>query len=338
MVNPAGGVSNPCLIEYSGNDAFFVVKNEPYCQFNLFDTGDFFGAGMSGIVWGDGAGDYAIWRMNGGQISSSGQFYVGAAPSVPGPPPMTPAWSVVGQRDFNGDGMADLLWRDTSGDLAIWFMEGLTVSSTASLGNVPTNWTVYGTGDLNGDGIGDLLWRDSTSGTVAAWFMNGSQVTSTANFGAVPSNWAIIGTDAHGDILWRDNSGDLAIWQVSGGQVTATAGLGTVPSNWVVAGVGDFNGDGVIDILWRDNISGTVAIWFLNSSLGVQSTASLGVVPSTWTIAKTGGFKGDGYSDILWIDSSGDVAIWFMTAGQVSSTAVVGNVGTSWTVQAQNVE
>jgi len=36
----------------------------------------------------------------------------------------------------------------------------------------------------------------------------------------------------------------------------------------LVKGFGDFNGDGVSDILWQDSNSGTVAIWFLTSSGG----------------------------------------------------------------------
>jgi probable HAF family extracellular repeat protein len=294
---------------------------------NQTDTHDFNHAGTSDLLWRDSGGDVALWLMNGSQISQAGSL--GSVPTV---------WSIIGQRDFTGDGNSDLLWRDTSGDLAMWFMNGLQVSSSAGLGNVPTNWTVAGTGDLNSDGMGDLIWRDKTSGTVAAWFMNGAQVTGTANFGVVPNTWTILASDAHGDILWQDTSGNLAIWQVHGSQIVASAGLGNVPSNWKVAGVGDFNGDGSIDILWRDSTSGTVAIWFLNGTQ-VQSTASLGAVdPSVWTIAQTGDYNGDGMSDILWIDNTGNVAVWFMNSATISSSAGLGNVGTSWSVQAQNAE
>ena len=31
-----------------------------------------------------------------------------------------------------------------AGNTAIWFMNGLQISSTASLGNIPTIWTVQG--------------------------------------------------------------------------------------------------------------------------------------------------------------------------------------------------
>ena len=55
---------------------------------------------------------------------------------------MPPTWSIAQIGDYNGDGMSDLFWRDTSGNTAMWFMNGTTVASTAGMGNIPTNWTV----------------------------------------------------------------------------------------------------------------------------------------------------------------------------------------------------
>ena len=51
-------------------------------------------------------------------------------------------WNIVGTGDYNGDGKSDLLWRDNLGNTAMWFMNGVTVSSSVGLGNIPTNWTV----------------------------------------------------------------------------------------------------------------------------------------------------------------------------------------------------
>jgi hypothetical protein len=51
-------------------------------------------------------------------------------------------WSVALTGDFDGDGNTELFWRDTSGNMAIWFLNGVQVMSSANLGNLPTNWTV----------------------------------------------------------------------------------------------------------------------------------------------------------------------------------------------------
>jgi hypothetical protein len=324
-----GGYSQPCQAfngNTVGNGNQFLVAYGITCP-TILATHDFNDDGYSDILWRDTGGDLSLWLMNGSKVSTAGSLGK-----------LVTTWSVVGQRDFNGDGEADIFWRDTSGDLAIWFMNGTTLSTTASLGNVPATWNVYGTADLNGDGRGDLLWHDS-SGDVAIWYMNSGTVLGATSLGNVPTNWSIVGDDNTGNIYWQDTAGDRSIWHVSGGQVTKTVSLGNLPTNWVIAGLGDFNGDGVVDILWRDNNTGTAVIWFMTSSLTVGSSANLGALPTnTWSIAQIGDYNADGKSDIMWIDSSGDVALWFMNGGTVSSSASLGNVGTTWSAQMQNAE
>jgi hypothetical protein len=87
-------------------------------------------------------------------------------------------WSVAGTADFNGDGKGDILWRDGSGNTAVWLMNRASVLSSGSLGNIPTTWSVAGTGDFNGNGDADILWRDSSRNT-SIWFMSGTTVSSS---------------------------------------------------------------------------------------------------------------------------------------------------------------
>ena len=40
---------------------------------------------------------------------------------------------------------------------------------------------------------------------------------------------------------------------MKGTTVASAASIGNIPSNWSVVGTGDFNGDGMGDILWQDS-------------------------------------------------------------------------------------
>jgi hypothetical protein len=55
-------------------------------------------------------------------------------------------------------------------------------------------------------------------------------------------------------------------------------------------------------------------------------------------MAETGDFDGNGTSDLLWRDTSGNTAVWFVSGVTVSSTGYVGNIGTTWTLQAVNAD
>jgi hypothetical protein len=71
--------------------------------------------------------------MNGAQLSQS--TGLGSAPTT---------WSIVETGDFNGDGKSDILWQDTSGNVAIWFMNGAQVTQSAGVGSVPNVWSIQG--------------------------------------------------------------------------------------------------------------------------------------------------------------------------------------------------
>src|ERR1700722_16745211 len=236
--------------------------------------------------------------------------------------------------DFNGDGKSDLIWRDGSGNLAVWLMNGSAVTSSGGLGNVPSNWSIVGQRDFNGDGMTDLLWRDTT-GDTAIWFMNGTQILSSSGISSLGSSWSVVATgdfngDGMGDILWEDTSGNLAVWLMNGTTPISMAGLGAVPLTWSVAGAGDFNGDHKSDILWRDT-SGNNAIWFMNGTQ-IASVAGIGNVPAPWSVAGTGDLDGNGMSDIVWQDNAGNIAAWLMNGATITAAASLGNVPTTWTM------
>ncbi len=279
--------------------------------------------GNSDILWRDTSGNVGLWLMNGASIPQTATIA-----NVP------TSWSIVGQRDFNADGNADILWRDTSGNVGLWLMNGTTVQSTSILGNVPTSWSVAGIIGFNTGGYNNILWR-SAAGDIGIWFMNGATVVNTVTIGNVPAAWTIAGSDALGDIFWRNTTtGDVAMWTLNGTTITKQVDLGIVPLSWTIAGIGDFDGNGSFDLLWRDS-SGNVGVWLMNGTT-VQSSSTFANAPLAWVIAATGDYNGDGKSDILWKDTSGNTGVWFMNGATLTSSTIYGNVGTSWAIQALN--
>jgi sRNA-binding regulator protein Hfq len=240
--------------------------------------------------------------------------------------------------DFNGDSKSDILWRNDSGAVAIWLMNGLTIQSTSLIATLGNDWHIESTVDFNGDSKSDILWRHN-SGAVAIWLMNGLTIQSASLVGTVGNDWRIEATgdfngDAKSDILWRHNSGAVAIWLMNGFTIQSASLIGTPGNDWHIVNTGDFNGDGKSDILWRHN-SGAVAIWLMEvrlmgEGISIQSGSSIGTLENEWHIEATGDFNGDAKSDILWRHKSGAVAIWLMNGYTPQSASLIGTLGNDW--------
>ena len=200
--------------------------------------------------------------------------------------------------DFDGDRKSDILWQNTAdGHVALWFMNGGTVVSTADLGLVP-GWTPT-VGHFNGDGNADILWHNTTDGHTVLWLMNGSTVIFNADLGYV-AGWTPTVADFNGDgtadILWQNTTdGRAVLWFMRGVNVLSTADLGFVPG-WTPT-VGDINGDGRADILWQNTTDGHAVLWLMDGST-LLSSVDLGSAAG-WR-PTLGDFNGDGLTDILW--------------------------------------
>jgi hypothetical protein len=230
-------------------------------------------------------------------------------------------------------------------------MSRLNQLSTVYPGNpVGADWRIQGTGDFDGDGLSDILWRNE-SGQLAIWFKGDPYdrlyPTVFPGYHNVPEpvglEWQVVGVgdfngDGRSDILWRHTNGQVAIWHMAGGVRISDhyPGLSVPTLLWTIAGVGDFDADGRADILWRD-VSGAVAIW-----LGGE--AERAVYPSydnagapvdlSWQIEGATDYNSDGRTDILWRHTDGRLAIWFMAGGRFLGDAYPRTVEASWEIKA----
>ena len=133
----------------------------------------------------------------------------------------------------------------------------------------------------------------------------GVQLTFTQNVAPHDFN-----DDGRSDIILQNDSGQTVDWlgSANGALVDNSAVFSTNPgADWHVEGLGDFNGDGFGDVLWRSD-SGAVVTFLGQSNGSFLGNVNFNLNPGLdWHIEGTGDFNGDGRDDILWRSDNGTV-------------------------------
>jgi hypothetical protein len=308
---------------------------------------DFNGDGQDDILWRYyGPGGYnAVWFLGSSQAAGSAPLPMLASPLEAGPRSL-----------FSG---SKLIYPDAR-DVSLGGKEGFSLKDPREFGGkIETNVPLLAD-PRDAPGVNskkDILFL-TPSFIDPRHIQYALPQTSSNNIGAsgvsilggasLPSvgdlNWQIVGTgdfngDGQVDILWRYNGsgGANAFWYMNGTTLTGAANLPSVSDlNWQIVGTGDFNGDGQVDILWRNNgISGANAVWYMNGPTLTGAASLPSVSDVNWQIVGTGDFNGDGQVDILWRYNGpgGYNAVWYMNGAMLTGAASLPSVSDlSWQI------
>ncbi len=258
-------------------------------------------------------GDWNQWPgdMNGLRTFATGS---GRAPAVV--VPLDKSFKVFSAGDFNGDGRADTMVRRADGTL--WLHPGNGNGSFGTAVKIGSGFETYnqfiGVGDYDGDRRDDFLarhvdgslWRYSGTGAVSAT-SEGYRTGVKIGDGGWETFNTIIGAgdaDRNGrpDLLARKPDGTLWLYSSPGDGTHGQArqvGSGSHSSLELTA-VGDFTGDGPVDIVSRSP-QGELRLMVGN---GTGSFTPSGFTIGTgWNIYSTiiagRDFNADGRSDLL---------------------------------------
>jgi hypothetical protein len=222
-------------------------------------------------------------------------------------------------QDFNSDGKADLVSRDTAG--VLWLYRGNGTGGFLAKTKIGTGWNsmtaIISTGDFNGDRKADVVARTSTGllylykGNGAGGFSTKIQIgTGWNSFNSLTAPGDFNG-DRKPDLTVRDASGKLFAYlgNGTGGLVgRIQIGTGWNGMNAIVA-PGDFNSDAKADLVARDG-AGNLWLYRGTGAGGFLTRVLIGAGWNGLSIVAPGDFNGDRKADLTARDSRGNMLLY----------------------------
>lgn len=246
--------------------------------------------------------------------------------------------------DLDGDGSGDLIWwNPTTRAQRAWFMSGASIADDSAIAGGPDEgYNLITVGNFDGDAHIDLLYWNPSTNKYRIHLMDADGVVEEADVGnAVGSVWQVLGTpdlngDGNADIAFINTNTKAVNGWIMTGLVRGSTGLIRTATGLTFDGIGDLDGDGDDDFLWR-NANGGIRAWIMAGLTATEEVVLAGTLlpTSTWRCEGVSDFNGDLKGDIVWRRiSDGKLYMWFMDGvTRDSSGEVLPSIGTRYDLQ-----
>lgn len=200
-------------------------------------------------------------------------------------------WQIVAVADFDGDGKAELLWHNHSTRASqIWALDASQqVSKKVDLPVSPSpNAVIVGADFTRSGKTADIIWYNAVTGAVSVWTMEADAVKDMGVIGAIADlAWHIEGIgNLDGDnndiaeLVWRNTgTGAQRVWRLNGTVSPIKLALPPMANvNADIVWIGDADGNGKADLLFRDRSNDKLILWLMDTAYKVVRRPYLGVV------------------------------------------------------------
>jgi hypothetical protein len=200
--------------------------------------------------------------------------------------------------DLNGDKKADLVGRNSAGELWAALSTGSTFASGSLWANWPTSYSMV-FGDVNGDGKADVLGVGPT-GDARVSLSTGSSFATSTYWAGWPTNFTAALADVNGDgkadLVGRNSAGELWVALSTGSSFAAGSPWASWPTTYSME-FADVNGDGKADVIGRNTSTGEIRVSLSTGSSFAPSTL-WGTLPPAYSI-QLADVNGDGKADMI---------------------------------------
>ena len=130
----------------------------------------------------------------------------------------------------------------------------------------------------------------------------------------------VLGCDTQDIFYIVPDSGN--VWHFAADDPAAGATLvGSEPDpNWRLTASGDFDGDAIADLFWRNVATGDTRIWFMETNESYEEVPGPLHPGIDWDVLTSGDFDGNGQDDLFWRSALGQTQAWFREEAEFFSS------------------